>query len=92
MASEGTPTDIASLKAVIGDTFRHWKGGLYRVSGLVRSSDDPDRLDVLYDPLYDVDSWDGIPWRRPVDEFFGPESRSATGLRFDHVPPESAKE
>lgn len=92
MTSEGTATDVASLKKVIGDTYRHWKGGLYRVSGLARSSDDPDQLDVLYEPLYDVDSWDGIPWSRPVAEFFGSESRSATGLRFNYVPPETTQD
>jgi len=82
LAAKKAGVQAADILAVVGRHYRHWKGGLYRVSGVSRSAEDGVSLDVLYEPLYDLEKWDGVPWRRNADEFFGAEPRSKTGFRF----------
>lgn len=49
---------------VIGCTFRHYKGGLYKVIGEVIHTETEEKL-VTYEDK------DGTLWARPKDMFFG---------------------
>lgn len=57
-----TKPDIAT------GVYRHFKGGLYQVIGLVRHSETDDWL-VLYYPLYGDAGEDNL-WVRPLTMFF----------------------
>ncbi len=46
--------------------YQHWKGGFYRVIDIVKNSDDPTDVAVLYQS-----EEDGSYWRRRIDEFYG---------------------
>ncbi len=73
-----------------GQYFLHFKGGLYQVTGVTRSSEDPKQLSISYVPVDGrAADWDGIPWSRPAEEFFKPEPRSMMGVRYTHLGPKN---
>jgi hypothetical protein len=70
---------IAKLNAshefnLVGETFRHYKGGIYTVDDLVIDTDDGS-VRVLYfrvdGPDFDFDAELGIRFVRPIGEFLG---------------------
>lgn len=56
---------LPALPAVSPGSFRHYKGGLYELLGVVRHSETLAPL-VLYRPL----AGDGTLWVRPFEMFF----------------------
>ena len=58
--------DLLPLPATPPGRYRHYKGGLYHVFGVVRHSETLEPL-VLYQPLYN----DSGLWVRPHALFFG---------------------
>ena len=58
--------ELSSLPEAPAGLYRHYKGGDYEVSGVVRHSETLEPL-VLYRPLYDDSGW----WVRPHAMFFG---------------------
>lgn len=61
-----------NLKSVvlIGATYRHYSGKLYKVLAIARDSEDPAILRVVYQGLYDCPQFGPNPiWVRPYDMF-----------------------
>jgi hypothetical protein len=54
---------------VIGEFYRHWKGGLYQLIDIVRDSDDCSIEIVIYEQLGPSDFTVGQRWARRKDEF-----------------------
>jgi len=55
----------------IGDIFEHYKNkNRYEIISLARYSDDPEQIFVIYQALYDCDSFGKNPiWARPLPMF-----------------------
>jgi hypothetical protein len=72
---------------IIGGTYRHYKGGLYRVLALARHSETLAQM-VVYEALYENQL--GQTWVRPAEMFL--EEVNVAGVltpRFQPVPPPS---
>jgi hypothetical protein len=65
-AAHGTGDPLPPLPKAPAGRYRHYKGGEYKVRGVVRHSETLEAL-VLYAPLYN----DSGLWVRPYDMFFG---------------------
>lgn len=64
----------------MSNTYRHYKGGLYRVLHLARVEATGETL-VIYQPLQG-----GTIWARPYDDFFSRvETEAGTVARFDLI-------
>jgi hypothetical protein len=59
-------SDLAPLPFIALGTYRHYKGNVYRVVGVVRHSETTEPM-VLYTPLYN----DSGMWVRPFAMFVG---------------------
>jgi hypothetical protein len=58
--------DLQPLPTLPLGRYRHYKGGLYEVTGVVRHSESLAPM-VLYRPLYNDSGW----WVRPFEMFTG---------------------
>ncbi len=68
--------------------FRHFKGGKYKMIGIAKDSEDPDREMVVYQALYGER---GL-WVRPKEMFFSNVERDGySGPRFTEIPKEEAE-
>lgn len=67
-------SDLPPLPATPTGRYRHYKGGLYEVTGVARHSETHEAL-VVYRPLYDETGW----WVRPHAMFF--EEVDVAGVR-----------
>ena len=75
--------ELSPLPETPPGLYRHYKGGDYEVSGVVRHSETLEPL-VLYRPLYDDSGW----WVRPHAMFFGHvEVDGVAQRRFVRVDP-----
>jgi hypothetical protein len=75
--------DLLPLPTLPLGQYRHYKGGLYEVTGVVRHSESLAPL-VLYRPLYNDSGW----WVRPFEMFVGDvEMDGRATPRFAWVPP-----
>lgn len=79
-----TAPDPAARDLPPGTLLRHYKGGLYRVTGFCRI-EATGETGVLYQPLQGEA---GVTWMRPLAQF-GDEVATAAGTvrRFTVVPP-----
>lgn len=63
---------LAKTQNLVGNTFKHYKGGIYTVTGLCIDTDDGE-VRVLYHrvggPEFDAIAEDGISFVRPLAEF-----------------------
>lgn len=71
----------------VGETYKHFKGNLYKVIGVARNSEDPNSEYVIYKALYHSDEWpDGQLWTRPLKMFLEKITREGkTFYRFEEV-------
>lgn len=68
--------------------FRHFKGGKYKMIGIAKDSENPDRELVVYQALYGER---GL-WVRPKEMFFSNVERDGySGPRFTEIPKEEAE-
>lgn len=56
------------MEKITKGTYRHYKGNLYEVMGIVIHSETLEEL-VLYKPLYDSKDFPGALWVRPLHMF-----------------------
>ena len=69
-APEQPEVQEAPRELLIGHTYRHFKGGLYRVEGVAKHSETLEEY-VVYRKLYE----DGSLWIRPKEMFLSPVDR-----------------
>ena len=76
---------MSSVVVASGQIWRHYKGKLYQIITVARSTSDPERKSVVYkalyyDPIYGY----GCVWNRDLDEFIGHVviDDNTTKLRF----------
>lgn len=68
--------------------FRHFKGGKYKMIGIAKDSENPDRELVVYQALYG----ERCLWVRPKEMFFSNVERDGySGPRFTEIPKEEAE-
>ena len=78
-------------EVAIGQVYRHFKGGLYRVEGVAKHSETLEPY-VVYRKLYDDESL----WIRPKEMFLGPVDRekypdAMQEFRFEPIAPDDAE-
>lgn len=55
---------------IVGKTYKHYSGKLYKVLAIARDSEDPSILRVVYQGLYDCPTFGLNPiWVRPYEMF-----------------------
>jgi len=71
----------------IGAKYRHFKGNLYKVIGVARYSEDPEKEFVVYKALYDSPEFGPNQlWVRPKEMFLEKITRDGqTFYRFEEI-------
>lgn len=54
----------------VGQTWKHYKGGLYKIIAISRFESDPTKYVVTYEPMYETD--ENIPWSCFLNVFLDP--------------------
>ena len=61
---------IAARKIIVGKTYKHYNGKLYKVVAIALDSENPELLRVVYQGLYDDSIFGKNPvWDRPYNMF-----------------------
>lgn len=70
----------------VGGKYKHFKGKEYRVLSLARDCENPERMLVVYQALYDSDLGKNVIWTRELNDFLGHKEQDGKKIkRFTFV-------